>query len=37
MTRAEAALLAKMERQALHDAIQRFNIEGLDSLHDRSR
>lgn len=25
MTRAEAARLARMERQALHDAIQRFN------------
>jgi hypothetical protein len=28
MTRAEAARLAGMERQALHDAIQRFNAEG---------
>ncbi|AWM87697.1 hypothetical protein [Microvirga sp. 17 mud 1-3] len=27
MTRAEAARLAGMERQALHDAIQRFNTE----------
>jgi transposase len=37
MTRAEAAWLAGMERQALHDAIQRFNVEGPDGLHDRPR
>ena len=37
MTRAEAARLAGMERQALHDAIQRFNAEGPDGLHDRLR
>src|SRR5918995_1699932 len=37
MTRAEAARLASMERQALHDAIQRFNVEGPDGLHDRPR
>src|SRR3712207_8922982 len=37
MTRAEAARLAGMERQALHDAIQRFNAEGPDGLHDRRR
>ena len=37
MTRAEAARLACMERQALHDAIQRFNAEGPDGLHDRPR
>jgi transposase len=37
MTRAEAARLAGMERQALHDAIQRFNAEGPDALHDRRR
>src|SRR3712207_5694323 len=37
MTRAEAARLAGMERQALHDAIQRFNVEGPDGLHDRPR
>jgi transposase len=37
MTRAEAARLAGMERQALHDAIQRFNAEGPDALHDRPR
>jgi transposase len=37
MTRAEAARLAGMERQALHDAIQRFNVEGPDGLHDQPR
>jgi transposase len=37
MTRAEAARLAGMERQALHDAVQRFNTEGPDALHDRHR
>jgi transposase len=37
MTRTEAARLAGMERQALHDAIQRFNAEGPDGLHDRRR
>jgi transposase len=37
MTRAEAARLAGMERQALHDAIQRFNAGGPDALHDRHR
>jgi transposase len=37
MTRAEAAQLAGMERQALHDAIQRFNAEGPDALQDRHR
>ncbi|MBL0405525.1 helix-turn-helix domain containing protein [Microvirga aerilata] len=37
MTRAEAARLAGMESQALHDAIQRFNAEGPDALHDRHR
>ena len=37
MTRTEAARLAGMERQALHDAIQRFNAEGPDGLHDRPR
>jgi putative transposase len=35
MTRAEAARVAGMERQALHDAIRRFNAEGPDGLHDR--
>ena len=37
MTRAEAARLAGMERQTLHDAIQRFNVEGPEALHDRHR
>src|SRR5215212_11327495 len=37
MTRAEAAHLAGMERQALHDAVLRFNAEGPEGLHDRPR
>lgn len=37
MTRAEAARLAGMERQALRDAVVRYNAEGLDGLHDRAR
>jgi transposase len=37
MTRTEAARLAGMERQALHDAVRRFNAEGPDGLHDRPR
>ena len=37
MTRAEAARLAGMERQALRDAVVRYNAEGLDGLHDRKR
>ncbi len=37
MTRAEAARLAGMERQALRDAVVRCNAEGLDGLHDRLR
>jgi transposase len=37
MSRAEAARLAGMERQALHDAVIRFNAEGPEGLHDRSR
>ena len=37
MTRAEAARLAGMERQALHDAVLRFNAEGPEGLHDRPR
>jgi transposase len=36
-TWAEAARLAGMERQALLDAIQRFNAEGSNGLHDRLR
>jgi len=37
MTRAEAARLAGMERQALRDAVVRYNAEGLAGLHDRPR
>src|SRR3712207_7260679 len=37
MTRAEAAGLAGMERQALRDAVVRHNAEGLAGLHDRPR
>ena len=37
MTRAGAARLAGMERQALRDAVLRFNAEGLAGLHDRPR
>lgn len=35
MSRAEAARLAGMERQALRDAVVRYNAEGLTGLHDR--
>jgi transposase len=35
MTRAEAARLAGMERQALRDAVLRYNAEGVDGLYDR--
>jgi transposase len=37
MTRAKAARLAGMERQALRDAVLRFNAEGPEGLHDRPR
>lgn len=37
LTRAEAARLAGMERQALRDAVLRYNAEGLSGLHDRPR
>jgi transposase len=37
MPRAEAAWLAGLERQALRDAVLRYNAEGLAGLHDRSR
>ena len=37
MTRAEAARLAGMERQALRDAVPRYNAEGLAGLRDRPR
>lgn len=36
-SRAEAARLAGMERQALHDAVVRYNAEGLTGLHDRPK
>lgn len=35
MSRADAARLAGMERQALRDAVVRFNAEGLAGLHSR--
>ena len=37
LTRAEAARLAGMERQALRDAVIRYNAEGPSGLHDRPR
>jgi transposase len=37
LARAEAARLAGMERQALRDAVLRYNADGPDGLHDRSR
>lgn len=37
MSRAEAARLAGMERQALRDAVVRYNAEGLAGLHDRPK
>ena len=37
MTRAEAARCAGMERQALRDAVVRYNAEGLAGLHDRPK
>jgi putative transposase len=37
MSRAEAARLVGMERQALHDAVVRYNAEGLAGLYDRSK
>lgn len=35
MKRAEAARLSGMERQALRDAITRYNAQGVQGLHDR--
>jgi transposase len=35
MTRAEAARLAGMERQALRDAVVRYNAEGITGLYNR--
>ena len=37
LSRAEAARLAGMERQALRDAVVRYNAEDLAGLHDRPR
>src|SRR5690242_19250480 len=37
MSRAEAARLAGMERQALRDAVVRYNVEGLAGLRDRPK
>ena len=37
MSRAEAARLAGMERQALRDAVVRYNAEGFAGLHDRPK
>jgi transposase len=37
MSRAEAARLAGMERQALRDAVVRYNAEGLAGLHDQPK
>jgi transposase len=37
MSRADAARLAGMERQALRDAVLRYNAEGPEGLHDRPR
>ena len=34
LSRTEAARLAGMERQALHDAVVRYNAEGLSGLHE---
>jgi putative transposase len=36
-SRAEAARLAGMERQALRDAVLRYHAEGVEGLHDRPR
>lgn len=37
LSRGEAARLSGMERQALHDAVVRYNAEGLPGLHDRPK
>jgi transposase len=37
LSRAEAARLAGMERQALREAVIRYNAEGPEGLHDRPR
>lgn len=36
-SRAEAARLAGMERQAPRDAVVRYNVEGLEGLRDRPK
>ncbi len=36
MSRAEAARLAGMERRALRDAVVRYNVEDIASLHNRA-
>jgi transposase len=37
LSRAEAARLAGMERQALRDAVLRYNADGVDGLFDRPK
>ena len=37
MSRAEAARLAGLERQALRDAVARYNAEGVTGLYDRAK
>jgi transposase len=37
ISRADAARLAGMDRQALRDAVVRYNAEGLEGLHDRPK
>ena len=37
LRRGQAARLAGMDRQALRDAVVRYNAEGLDGLHDRPK
>ncbi len=37
MSRAEAARLAGIERQALRDAVLRYNAEGLSGLYERPK
>ena len=37
MSRADAARAAGMERQALHDAVVRYNAEGVAGLYDRPK
>ena len=37
LSRADAARLAGMERQALRDAVLRYNADGVEGLHDRPK